>query len=274
MNRSYGKILSHAEQLQLVKAWKDTEDKFALDKLIHSNIRAVKKEAKSFYGKNADLSFDDLEQEGMLGLVKAASMFDDGKNVTFLSYAMWWVRAYMRKYVMDHKSVVRRGTTRNDRKLFSNISKVMNSLEQKYPEYRDRLKQASKTLKIPEAEIDNMINSLKTGDMRLDAPISSDDGENLFIDTISDSTDYEDRISSGQRVSFLSSAVKEIVDGLPDDEKQVIHNRFMVSEPKTLRDLASDMKISREWVRKIELRALDRIKKRLQSQYDYYDGVQ
>ena len=268
LNFSSTKILPSSEQINLVRTWQESSDNIALNRLISSNIRAVIKEARKFSSKNPSISYDDLLQEGLAGMVKAANMFDESKNVTFLCYALWWVRANMRKYIMDYKSVVRLGTTRNDRVLFSNLSKVMSKFEHIESE-SEKIELTAKALKTTPNEVRTMLQNLKSGDLRLDAPISSDDSESLAIDNLRDESFNEDSIFDSFQNGILADAVKDIMESMPDDERKIITNRFMTSEPRTLRELAKDMKISREWVRKIEMRALDRLKKRLISQYDY-----
>ena len=116
-------ILPPDEQQVLVKAWQKDSNKDALDKLVLSNLRAVTKEVYKVLKSNSYLSYEDLIQEGLAGLLKAADMFDSSKEVNFLTYAMWWIKANMRRHVMSNRSIVKMGTTREDRILFSNLSK-------------------------------------------------------------------------------------------------------------------------------------------------------
>jgi RNA polymerase sigma-32 factor len=268
LNFSSTKILPSTEQINLVRIWQQSADNIALNRLISSNIRAVIKEARKFKSKNPSISYDDLLQEGLAGMVKAANMFDEKKNVTFLCYALWWVRANMRRYIMDYKSVVRIGTTRNDRVLFSNLSKVMSKFDHVESE-SEKIELTARALKTSANEVRTMLQNLKSGDMRLDAPVSGDESESLAIDNLKDESFNEEDIFDSFQNEIIADAVKEIMESMPEDEKKVIINRFMTNDPRSLRDLADEMKISREWVRKIEIRALDRLKKRLISQYNY-----
>lgn len=268
LNFSSTKILPSTEQINLVRIWQQNADNIALNRLISSNIRAVIKEARKFKSKNPSISYDDLLQEGLAGMVKAANMFDEKKNVTFLCYALWWVRANMRRYIMDYKSVVRIGTTRNDRVLFSNLSKVMSKFDHVESE-SEKIELTARALKTSANEVRTMLQNLKSGDMRLDAPVSGDESESLAIDNLKDESFNEEDIFDSFQNEIIADAVKEIMESMPEDEKKVIINRFMTNDPRSLRDLADEMKISREWVRKIEIRALDRLKKRLISQYNY-----
>lgn len=260
-------VLPPDQQKVLIKSWQDSDDRVALDKLVLSNLKAVFKEAGRIKRKNHYISYDDLVQEGVAGLLKAANMFDSAQGVTFLTYAMWWVKANMRRYVMDYRSVVRMGTTRADRTIFSNLSKAIKVAEEEGLSGEGKLLKVANILGVNRDSLDQMLATLKGFDVRLDTPIKND-GETLKVNLLKDSGCLESNIFDLDEKTFLSDAISEIVLSLPDDESTIIKNRFLSNDPKTLRDLAKDMDISREWVRKLEIKALDRIKKRLASQYD------
>jgi RNA polymerase sigma-32 factor len=261
-------ILSHGEQLDLVKAWKSQSCKDSLDKLILSNMRIVSKEAFSIKKKNPMMPYEDLIQEGMAGLLKAADMFDEEQEVNFLTYAMLWVKANMRSYVLSYKSVVKMGTTRDDRVLFSNLSKALTEADSLGLVGDGKTDFVAKTLGVNRDSVSQMIISIKSGDSRLDAPVKNSDGNetlriNLIADEDSGESEFVNRISSSGKESILES----LVSGLPEDEQKIIRDRYLTEDPKTLRDLEKEMSISREWIRKLEIKALDRIKKRLNSNY-------
>jgi len=260
-------ILPQEQQKVLLKSWQETDDHAALEKLILSNLKAVFKEAARIKRKNHYISYDDLIQEGVAGLLKAATMFDSTQDVTFLTYAMWWIKANMRRYVMDYRSVVRMGTTRSDRAIFSNLAKAMRAEESAGFSGEKKLMKVAKRLGVSRDSLNQMLATLKGFDVRLDTPVS-DRAETLKVNMLEDSNCLESNISNSDESSYLSAAIGEIVKSLPDDEGLIITNRFLSKDPKTLRDLAKDMNISREWVRKLEIKALDRIKKRLATQYD------
>ena len=260
-------VLSHANQLKLVKSWQSTGNKSDLDRLVLSNLKAVIKEAVKIRAKNRYISYDDLIQEGIAGLLKAADMFDSTQSVTYLTYAMWWIKANMRRHVMDYRSVVRMGTTRADRVIFSNLSKAMNKAEEEGLTGESKLARVANIIGVKREALNQMISTLKGFDVRLDTPIKNDN-DTLKVDLIEDPSSLEDILLSASKDSFYSNAIFEIINSLPSDERTIIQERFFSDCPKTLRDLAKDMKISREWVRKLEIKALDRMKKRLATQYD------
>jgi len=262
-------ILPHSQQLSLVKLWQNTANKNALDKLVLSNMRAVTKEASRIKSKNHYLSYDDLIQEGIAGLLKAADMFDVEQEVNFLTYAMWWIKANMRKHVMSYRSIVKMGTTRDDRVLFSNLSKSLREAEELGLSGELSFDFVAKQLSVSKDSIRQMAVTLKGFDTRLDAPIGNEEGSEVRrVNLIEDESISEDIILAINQNKFLSSILSEIVKDLPSDERAIIENRFLIDTTKTLRELAKEMKISREWVRKLESKALDRIRKRLASQYN------
>lgn len=261
-------ILTQDEQLSLVKEWQQNENKVALDRLILSNMRLVNKEAFSIKKKNAFLSYDDLVQEGIAGLLKAASKFDFDKKVRFVTYAMIWIRANMRSYVLSYRSVVKMGTTKDDRILFSNLSKCMKKAEALDLEGEEKIEYMSSEMGVSKKSIYQMLISLKGFDKRLDAPIKSSDGaDTLLVNLLEDEGSGEVRVMADAALEDKEVILSKIVSELPEIEGKIIRSRYLCEETKTLRELEPELSISREWARKLEIRALDRIRKRLKSEY-------
>jgi RNA polymerase sigma-32 factor len=261
-------VLPANVQLDLVKKWQDNSSKPALDRLILSNMKIVSKEAFKLKSKNYYISYEDLMQEGMAGLLKAASMFDTTQEVTFLTYAMWWVKANMKRYVMDYKSVVKMGTTRDDRTLFSNLSKSLREAEESGLEGEDKLDYIAASLSVKKDSLRQMMSSLKGADVRLDTPVKAgEDGSTLRVDLLQDPNDTHGKYEDADELHSLTYAISEIMPTMPELEREIIRSRFLTDRPKTLRDLEGEMNISREWVRRVEKRAIDRLRKRLRVQY-------
>ena len=261
-------VLPPSVQLDLVRKWQDNSNKLALDQLILSNMKIVSKEAYKLKAKNFYISYEDLMQEGIAGLLKAASMFDTTQEVTFLTYAMWWVRANMKRYIMDYKSVVKMGTTRDDRTLFSNLSKSLREAEESGLVGEDRLVYIAKSLSVKKESLRQMMTSLKCSDVRLDMPVKSEEeGSTSKLDLLQDPSDHHRDFEEASELRSLTLAIEEIMPTMPELERKIIKNRFLTEEPKTLRDLESELSISREWVRRVEIRAIDRLKKRLRTSY-------
>ena len=261
-------VLPASVQLDLVRKWQNNSNKSALDQLVLSNMKIVSKEAFKLKARNYYISYEDLMQEGMAGLLKAASMFDTTQEVTFLTYAMWWVKANMKRYIMDYKSVVKMGTTRDDRTLFSNLSKSLREAEESGLVGEDRLDYIAKSLSVKKDSLRQMMTSLKGADVRLDTPIKAgEEGSVMRVDLLEDPANPHGNYEDADELSSLTSAINEIMPTMPELERRIIKNRFLTEEPKTLRDLESEMNISREWVRKVEIRAIDRLRKRLRVNY-------
>jgi len=261
-------VLPATEQLDLVRKWQNQNNKLALDQLVLSNMKIVSKEASRIKSKNYYISYEDLMQEGIAGLLKAASMFDTSQEVTFLTYAMWWIKANMKRYVMDYRSVVKMGTTRDDRTLFSNLSKTVREAEENGLSGEDLLNYISTTLSVKKESLQQMMASLKGADVRLDTPVNSrEDGDTMKVDLLEDPNNYQRSFEDANEVNSITSAINDIVPSMPELERRIIENRFLTEEPKTLRELEAELSVSREWVRKVEKKALERIKKRLKVQY-------
>ncbi len=269
-------VLNKGEQLSLIKRWKENEDKYALDKLILSNMRAVTKEAYKTKRSNPYLSYDDLVQEGMCGLIKAVDRFDQDKDAVFMTYAMWWIKANIRKYVMNYRSVVRMGTTRADRVMFSNLSKARAKAEGLELTGDEKVSKMAEIMGVKKKHLYRMLTSLSGFDSSLDAPVggSSDDSTpTLKVDLLEDEASSVHDFEQREYAEFISNAVDNIIDAMPSDERQILNGRYLSENPNTLRELALKMGISREWVRKTEIKALKRLRKRLKSQYGISESL-
>tara|TARA_Y100000034_G_C6895187_1_gene412565 strand:- start:1207 stop:2076 length:870 start_codon:yes stop_codon:yes gene_type:complete len=275
INKKYP-IISSEAQLELIKKWKDHEDKEALDKLILSNIKAVLKEAYRTKKSNPNISHEDLIQEGLAGLLRAVEKFDAKQNVTFLTYATWWIKANIRKHVLGYRSVVKLGTTRADRIIFSNFSSARKEAEELGLTGEGKLKKIAEILGVNKSDLYQMSASLSGFDVSLDAPVktsSSEESNTLKVDLLKDTNSVDNVPLNKIESKSTSAALYSILDSLPEDERKIISDRFLSDNPKTLRDLGKEMKISREWVRKLEIKALDRMQKRLASQFDIRNMV-
>ncbi len=260
-------ILPAETQLALVSEWQNHSNEKSLERLILSNMKAIYKEAGKIKSRNKNISYDDLVQEGIAGLLKAANKFDSEQSVTFLTYALWWVRANMKRHVMDYRSVVRMGTTRDDRKLFSNLSKTLREAEEEGLNGEDKYAKVAEKLGVKQESVEQMATALKGFDVRLDTPVSND-VETLKVDMLEDKASLKDAVCNNNESSYLSEALNEIIKQLPHQERVIVEKRFFAENPMTLRELALTLNISREWVRKLESKALDRIRKRLASSFD------
>ena len=269
-------VLSHKEQLELVVDWQNHKNKQSLDKLVLSNVRLVAREAHSLSFKNKGSSYDDLLQEGFEGLLKAADMFDPEMGTKFTTYAMLWVKANLRAHVRDTRSAVRLGKTRDERKLFSNLHKAKTEAEEAGLTGHLVYQYVAKKIGVSEEAVIKMNTVLMQNDKSMD-DIVSNKGQfksanvTRFGETLPDPMCSEGQLSNGADKSSKLELISKVVDSLPEVERKIIRDRYLCDDPKTLRELQSEMSISREWIRKLEIRALDRVKKRLNSEYGITD---
>jgi len=259
-------VLPASQQLFLIQSWKETGDKQHLDKLILSNMKLVISESHKIIMHNQNLAYDDLFQEGLSGLLKAAEKFDSSKDASFATYAIWWIRAYQKRYTMDNRSLVRLGTTRDGRKMFANLSKARKVAEAMGLEGYDKTKKIAEIIGVEVSAVEQMLVTLSGYDASLDTPIG-EDKDTFLVDTIPDSENDDFILDSAIEDSFAGK-IYLAVKTLPENERFIVENRFLSKDPMTFRDLSKKMKISREWVRKLEIRALDRMKKYLAREHD------
>jgi len=259
-------VIPASQQLLLIQSWKDTGDKQHLDKLILSNMKLVISETHKIIMHNQNLAYDDLFQEGLSGLLKAAEKFDSSKDASFATYAIWWIRAYQKRYTMDNRSLVRLGTTRDGRKMFANLSKARKMAEAMGLEGYDKTKKIAEIIGVEVGAVEQMLVTLSGYDASLDTPIG-EDKDTFLVDTIPD-TENDDFILDSAIEDSFAGKISLAVRTLPENERFIVENRFLSKDPMTFRDLSKKMKISREWVRKLEIRALDRMKKYLAREHD------
>jgi RNA polymerase sigma factor (sigma-70 family) len=262
-------VLSSPEQIQLVKLWQESKDKQALDKLTLSNIRAVSREAWKLTTINKSATYDDLMQEGISGLLKAASMFDENKNANFLTYAMWWVKAMMRRHVMNRRSIVRLGTTADDRIIFSGFSRAREKAEKEGLEGEDKLLRMADILNVKIKNLRKMYTTLAGFDSSLDEPVGSVESDTLRVDLLEDESSLEDAFMKANEDSYVSDAIASGMEMLSEQERYVITQRFFyASGPKTLRDLGDKLGVSREWVRQVEMKAMSKLRRVLARDFE------
>lgn len=262
-------VIPASKQLSLLQLWKDTGDKKYLDQLILSNMKLVISETHKIRMYNQNLSYDDLFQEGLSGLLKAAAKFDKTKDANFATYAMWWIRAYQKRYTMDNRSLVRLGTTRDGRVMFANLAKAKAKAESLGLEGYEKVKKISEIIGVEPDAVEQMMSILSGYDSSLDTPIG-EDKDTLVIDTLPDYREQNLAVDATIEDN-LAGKIALAIKVLPENEKFIIENRFLSQDPMTFRDLAKKLKISREWVRKLEIRALERMKRYLAREYDIRD---
>jgi len=261
-------VLSPSKQIELIKLWRATANKKYFDSLVLSNIKLVISETNKVMMYNSYASFDDLFQEGLSGLLKAVEKFDESKDSKFSTYAIMWIKAYQKRFIMNNRSMVRLGTTRSGRILFGNLAKAKIKAEKMGLEGAAKIAKISKMLKVDKSEVEKMMGVLSGFDESLDKPVGDEDSDNIWINNLSDASDDGNISLNAAILDEYSNLAQKAMHILPDDEKFIIEGRFMRKEPLTLKEVAVHLGVSREWARKMETRALERMRKYFAREHD------
>lgn len=250
-------LLDAETETELALAWRDRQDEAALHRLITAYSRLAISFASRF--RRYDVSYDDLIQQGNLGLMRAAEKFDPGNGARFSTYASWWIRASMQDYVMRNWSLVRTGTNASQKKLFFHLRRALQREEGRDGEGAMSARLAHE-LQVPEEQVELMMGRMAGPDLSLDAPQSSDDEGRAWVETIEDEApDTEERVLGALEMRRRKRALYRAVDELPPRERRIVAARHLADEPTTLSELGQAMGISKERVRQLEERALARL---------------
>ncbi|MEE9252044.1 MAG: RNA polymerase sigma factor RpoH [Thermodesulfobacteriota bacterium] len=250
-------VQSRKEEYELAMKYRETGDLEAARKLITSNLRFVIKIANEY--RNYDLNPMDIIQEGNIGLMQAVKRFDPTKGYRLITYAVWWIRAYVQNYIIRTWSLVKVGTTQSQRKLFYKLR----STKQKMNLIDERLspedyKSLAKELGVKEQAAVSMDKRMATRDLSLDAQIDNETSHMDFL--VDEAADQEQVLSKAQESEALKSGLEVALEELKDREKYILENRVLSQKPKTLEELGSELNISRERVRQIEGAALKKVR--------------
>ena len=254
-------ILTAEEEYMLAKRFKEHDDTEAAHKLVTSHLRLVAKIAMGYRGYG--LPVTDLISEGNVGIMQAVKKFDPEKGFRLATYAMWWIRAQIQEYVLHSWSLVKIGTTAAQKKLFFNLKKLKNQLTSidagnLSPE---NVREIASRLDVKEAEVVDMDNRLFSGDQSLNIPIG-DQYDYEWQDMLEDKKETQDKVlEKNDELSFRKKILKKAFDVLNDREKEIINLRKLSENPMKLEELSKKFKISRERVRQIEEKALEKLQK-------------
>ena len=251
-------LLTQEEEFQLAVRYRKNNDIEAAQKLITSNLRFVVKIA--FEYKSYGVKLLDIIQEGNIGLMMAVKKFNPYKGYRFISYAIWWIRAYIQNFIIKTWSLVKIGTTQAQKKLFYKIGKVRKALESN-GENEKRYELLAKDLDVTKEDIIDMEQRMAARDLSLDAPF--DDGQELtHLDLLrEDSPNQEEAFAEEEEKKIREREVQNAMKRLNEKEVYIIKNRIMSDEPLTLQQIGDHLKLSRERVRQIESEALKKLKK-------------
>src|SRR5215510_5658088 len=250
-------LLSREEEHRLAVDYKEYGNVEAAYKLVTANLRLVVMIAREY--QKAFKNLLDLIQEGNMGLMEAVKNFDPYRGVRFPSYAVWWVRAYMIRYIMSDWRMVKIGTTQAQRRLFFNLQKEKEKLAAEG--IRPGPKLLAQRLNVKEDEVVEMEQRLGSRDLSVDVPVSDDDEATLLHFLPDQSQGPEEQIAETQSRDLLHAKMETFAKTLKDKELVIYRERLLNEEPLTLREIGEKYGISRERVRQIE----ERVKKKLKT---------
>ena len=253
-------LLTPKEEFQLAVRYRKHNDIEAAHKLITSNLRFVVKVAFEYQTYGVKLA--DLIQEGNIGLMMAVKKFNPYKGYRFISYAVWWIRAYIQNYIIKTWSLVKIGTTQAQKKLFYKIGKVRKALESDQ-ENEKKYELLAKDLHVPKGDIVEMEQRMSSRDLSLDSTFD-EDHELTHLDLLQeDRPNQEELLAQEEEKRIREQKVHNAMKRLSEQEMYVIKNRIMADESLTLQEIGDQLKLSKERVRQIESEALKKLKKEM-----------
>ncbi|MET0527731.1 MAG: RNA polymerase sigma factor RpoH, partial [Microvirga sp.] len=252
-------MLAPDEEYMLAKAYKEHGDRDAAHRLVTSHLRLVAKIAMGYRGYG--LPIGEVVSEGNVGLMQAVKRFEPDKGFRLATYAMWWIKAAIQEYILRSWSLVKMGTTANQKKLFFNLRKAKGRISalEEGDLHPDHVKTIAKQLGVNEQDVVDM-NRRLSGDSSLNAPLREDEGSSEWQDwLVDDSESQETRLAESQELDNRRSALSGALTVLNDRERRIFEARRLSDDPITLEELSTEFGVSRERVRQIEVRAFEKI---------------
>ena len=257
-------MLEPQEEYMLAKSWREHGDRDAAHRLVTSHLRLVAKIAMGYRGYG--LPIGEVISEGNVGLMQAVKRFEPEKGFRLATYAMWWIRASIQEYVLRSWSLVKMGTTANQKKLFFNLRKAKSQISalEEGDLRPEQVATIATKLGVTQQDVIDM-NRRMSGDASLNAPLRQE-GEGEWQDWLVDDSDSQEKVLGereelNQRQTMLSAAMK----GLNKRERHILTERRLKDEPTTLEELSQKYGISRERVRQIEVRAFEKLQKAMKN---------
>jgi RNA polymerase sigma-32 factor len=254
-------MLEPQEEYMLAKSWREHGDREAAHKLVTSHLRLVAKIAMGYRGYGLPIS--EVISEGNVGLMQAVKRFEPDKGFRLATYAMWWIKAAIQEYILRSWSLVKMGTTANQKKLFFNLRKAKSKISalgegDLRPE---QVQVIAKRLGVTEKDVVDM-NRRLGGDASLNAPIREDGDSGEWQDWLADeSANQEEILEEGEEMDNRRKALSAALSVLNDRERRIFEARRLADDPITLEELAAEFGVSRERVRQIEVRAFEKVQK-------------
>jgi RNA polymerase sigma-32 factor len=258
-------MLEPQNEYMLAKRWREHGDRDAAHKLVTSHLRLVAKIAMGYRGYGLPIS--EVISEGNVGLMQAVKRFEPEKGFRLATYAMWWIKASIQEYILRSWSLVKMGTTANQKKLFFNLRKAKSKISalEEGDLRPDQVKLIAKRLGVTEQDVVDM-NRRLGGDVSLNAPIREDGDSGEWQDwLVDDVSDQETRLAESEESDNRRKALGDALSVLNDRERRIFEARRLADDPITLEDLAAEFGVSRERVRQIEVRAFEKVQRAVKS---------
>ena len=254
-------ILEKDEEFYLINDWKDNKTPKSLQKILNSYLRLAVSYARKYssYG----LPIDDLIHEGVLGIMHALEKFDTSKDFRLSTYASWWIRASIQDYILKNWSVVRTGSTASQKALFFNLKKIKQQINDVSREFmgQEEIDKVSNILNVKSIEVQNMESRLTGGDLHLNQKVDNETENDLMSLLADERQNPEETFEEFNDKSVKKHYINEAINNLSDREKTIIRLRKFREKSITLDELGQMLKISKERVRQIETKALEKLKK-------------
>ena len=257
-------MLSPVEESSVARKYVETRAQRYADRLVSANLRFVIKIAMEY--KNYGFALVDLIQEGNLGLVRAVKSFDPDKGFRLISYAVWWIRAYIQEYILKNWSLVKIGTTQLQRRLFNHLQSAQKRIKRlvDHPDEAERREALAQAVGGTVRDVEDMERRMYSRDMSIDTPQSeTEPGHSLHEKLSFDVVDAENLVSRKEESELCKRLLGDALDKLEHREKQIVMARHLADKSVTLRELGDKLGISKERVRQLESRALRVLKEEL-----------
>ena len=254
-------MLEPQEEFMLAKSWREHGDRDAAHQLVTSHLRLVAKIAMGYRGYGLPIS--EVISEGNVGLMQAVKRFEPDKGFRLATYAMWWIKASIQEYILRSWSLVKMGTTANQKKLFFNLRKAKSKISalQEGDLRPDQVQIIAKRLGVTEQDVVDM-NRRLGGDASLNAPIREDGDSGEWQDWLADDSESQETVMAAhEELDNRRKALSSALDVLNDRERRIFEARRLADDPVTLEELAEEFGVSRERVRQIEVRAFEKVQK-------------
>jgi RNA polymerase sigma-32 factor len=254
-------MLEKEQEYELAKRWRERGDRNAANQLVTSHLRLAAKIAMGYRGYGLPVS--EIISEGNVGLMQALNRFEPEKGFRFATYAIWWIRASIQDYILRSWSLVKIGTTANQKKLFFKLRSAKSKIAafESGDLHPDQVALIAKNLDVTDQDVVDM-NRRLGGDKSINAPLHEDGETGEWQDHLVDQSPSPEAIVVEQDdKEHQHNALIAAIDVLDDRERRIFEARHLVDEPLTLEDLAEKFNVSRERIRQIEARAFEKVRK-------------